>query len=467
MFLYSVQTEGQLQPHLLREWLLTNGLGGFAGSTIIGCNTRRYHGLLVAATLPPVGRIIAINRVAETLYLDGREDHPIELSVNQFDANFHPMGFQYLRTFELGDTARWEYLVEDIRITKEVRLLHNRNAVGIRYHIESDRPRQMEFHLQPFLSLRDFHSLLRAGSASFTLDTRKDQTFVSKGEHGVYMRATGARFFPRPDWWYGHTYMVERERGQDDSEDLFVPGAFVMKIDTKATLTFWADVEEGLEPSWDEPIPRGTSVLPISERPHALVTPEQAKTSLSPTMTRLHYAAADFIVRRRRADGAVGATIIAGYPWFADWGRDTMISLPGLLLTTGRFEEAADVLTVFANYVSEGMIPNRFDDYTNKPSYNTVDASLWFIHACHLYRDASGDTKTFESTLLPACHAILGGYRYGTRFNIHMDERDGLIGPGDATTQLTWMDAKYRGVAFTPRQGKAVEINALWYNALG
>ncbi len=156
---------------------------------------------------------------------------------------------------------------------------------------------------------------------------------------------------------------------------------------------------------------------------------------------RLHKAAADFIVRRRRADGAVGATIIAGYPWFADWGRDTMIALPGLLLATGRFDEAADVLSVFAHYVSEGMIPNNFDDYTNRPSYNTVDASLWFIHACHQYRDLTGDKKTFESSLFPACQAILGGYRYGTRFNIHMDEHDGLIVSGDRH-HATYLDGR-------------------------
>jgi predicted glycogen debranching enzyme len=158
--------------------------------------------------------------------------------------------------------------------------------------------------------------------------------------------------------------------------------------------------------------------------------------------------------------------VLAGYPWFGDWGRDTMISLPGLFFTTHRFKEAAQVLSLFAQYVSEGMIPNRFDDYTNEPSYNTVDASLWFIHACFAYLKASNDRDTFDSRLLPACRAIVEGYRKGTRYNIHMDERDGLIVQGTPQTQLTWMDAKCGDRAFTPRQGKAVEINALWYHAL-
>jgi predicted glycogen debranching enzyme len=179
----------------------------------------------------------------------------------------------------------------------------------------------------------------------------------------------------------------------------------------------------------------------------------------------LHHAANDFIVARRCPDGTPGETVIAGYPWFADWGRDTMISLPGLFFTTGRFEEAAKVMGVFACYVSDGMIPNRFDDYSNEPHYNTVDASLWFIHAAFEYKRLSGDATTFNEKLLPACKQIIQGYSRGTRFNIRM-ETDGLITQGDPTTQLTWMDAKMGDTAFTPREGKPVEINALWYHAL-
>jgi hypothetical protein len=194
--------------------------------------------------------------------------------------------------------------------------------------------------------------------------------------------------------------------------------------------------------------------------------PEVEPDAWNDAVRKLLLAANDFIVKRRNPDGRDGTSIIAGYPWFADWGRDTFISLPGLLLTTRRFAQARQVLTVFGKYVSEGMIPNRFDDYTNQPHYNTVDASLWYIHAAFEYFRLSNDAATFEGELLPACKQIIAGYKRGTRFGIRMDERDGLITQGDPHTQLTWMDAKHGDVAFTPREGKPVEINALWYHAL-
>jgi predicted glycogen debranching enzyme len=455
MPLYSIQTHGELHPFVQFEWLLTNGMGAFAMSSVVGCNTRRYHGLLNAATKPPVGRMMTLNRVGELVHLDNKAEFN-ELSVNQFRSSFHPRGDKFLRKFELDRVIRWEYDVEGVSISKELLLVWKKNLIGLRYQVHAAAGRAVELKLLPFVSMRDFHALRQASTANFQVDCDAWKLSVREGEHVLHLRTEAGQFERRSDWWYGHTYQIETERGQDDTEDLYVPGILSHKMTGGGTLTLWAGLDkDGQEMIEWEPEAR--------ERPEAMGLPGKEPT---PVMRRLFHAANDFVVERKRPDGRPGTTIIAGYPWFADWGRDTMISLPGLLLSTGRFEEAAQVLSVFAEYVSEGMIPNRFDDYTNEPSYNTVDASLWFINACFEYVRASGDNKTFEEVLLKACREIIRGYSQGTRFHIKMDEKDGLISSGDASTQLTWMDAKHEGIAYTPRQGKAVEINALWYNAL-
>ncbi len=459
MPLYEIQTNGQLQPHLQQEWLLTNGLGGFAASTIIGCNTRRYHGLLCAATLPPVGRVMALSRLGEILNIEG-DPRTHELSVNQFRDTFHPRGDRYLRRFDLKDFAHWVYDVEGIRVTKKVLLPWLRNVVGVQYAIEAPEGRAVELQLLPFVNLRDFHTTRRAGSARFNVRAGERTVIVDGvGPHAVHVQSDGGEFVHAQGWWYDHTYAIEADRGLDDTEDLFSPGRFVLKVIGSGTITVWAAMESPALHDWDEELNRRREAVAA-----ASAMPDSAKVSLP--IRKLARAANDFIVARKTPDGKPGTSILAGYPWFADWGRDTFISLPGLLLSTRRFEQARQVLTVFASYVSEGMIPNRFDDYSNEPHYNTVDASLWFIHGAFEYFRLSQDHKTFETVLQPACRAIIDGYRRGTRFGIRMDERDALITQGDATTQLTWMDAKCGDIAYTPRQGKAVEINALWHHAL-
>jgi glycogen debranching enzyme len=486
--LYTIPTHGQLQPHLSQEYLLTNGMGAFSMGTVVGCNTRRYHGLLVAATHPPLGRMVALSRLGEILYLDGQNERMMELSINQFaNGGFHPRGDRYLQSFELGQTAVWRYEVEGVEVTKELQLVWGQNVVGVRYTIRPDGPRVVRFELLPFVALRDFHSLRRGTDFPFRTVASGSHAKVEDGHRALHLRTNWGNFREQPDWWTAHKYAVETERGQDDIEDLFNPGRFVFEGTGEMSITLWAglsdpgtrdfDAERGRHPDATQPAnrlvpprgPRGEQLRrakgPQQDLPRAEESPAVVE-DLSPILKRLFRAAADFIVLRNRPDGKAGTTILAGYPWFADWGRDSMISLPGLLLTTGRFTEACQVLSVFAQYVSEGMIPNRFDDYTNEPSYNTVDASLWFIHACFEYLAYSKDQKTFDQTLLPACREIVRGYKAGTRYDIRMDEADGLVTQGNETTQLTWMDAKMGSTAFTPRQGKAVEINALWHHAL-
>lgn len=458
MPLCTIETEGKLEPFVRREWLLTNGMGAFAGSTIVGCNTRRYHSLLCAALNPPLGRVNCLSRIAERVVLAGQT---FELSCNQFRDLYHPRGDQHLLKFEMDETVKWHYQVGEVRITKELLLCWRRNVCGIRYTITPAR-QPLRLELLPFVALRDFHAIRRGGAMrSESLD---GSVRVSEGELSLHLLCDAGEWREQGEWWHGHFYRIEAERGLDNFEDLWSPGRFVLECPAShgkpapRSITIWASPEGIEQPDWDEEMAAREEALARAEGPLA--------TASAPVTRRLLRAASDFVVARKTPSGEPGTTVLAGYPWFSDWGRDTMISLPGLLLVSRRFEEARQVLCVFAEYVSEGMIPNVFGDRDNVPHYNTVDASLWFIHAVHEYHRLAGDEATYARKLRPACQQILDGYRHGTRFGIHMDTTDGLIMQGDASTQLTWMDAKCDGIAFTPRQGKAVEINALWYHAL-
>jgi predicted glycogen debranching enzyme len=446
-FLYDFQTQGQLQPWDDREWLLTDGTGSFAMGTVSGVNTRRYHSTLVAATKPPVGRINLVPRVGEILLLDGQEALH-ELSACRFGNNVHPQGYRHLRRFRLGSVAEWTYEVSGVTVTKTLSLPDHSCSAVLTYDVRFDSGRWVELLLLPMVALRDFHALRRHAGWNMGRNSTHDSVRVDADNLAVTLTATNAKYEDDPDWWFGQTYAIETERGQDDTEDLFKPGVFRATLQQSKTITLT------IRP---DPAPR-----PVGEAFRAISYPSHA----SPNLRRLFHSTKDFLIRRRTPTGSSGTSILAGFPWFADWGRDTFISLPGLLLETGRLDEAADVLSTFAHYVSGGMIPNKFDDYDNSPAYNTVDASLWFIHSAHAYLKRSGNTALFDQHLAPACREIIRGYREGTMYNIAMDPSDSLITQGDATTQLTWMDAKYQGKAFTPRQGKAVEINALWYNAL-
>ena len=470
MPLFTIDTYRELQPHDQQEWLLTNGLGGYASCTVVGMNTRRYHGLLCAALNPPVGRVMAISRIGETLMLDGKNDRLLELGVNAFRSSIHPRGDRYLEKFELGNEVRFEYQVEGVRVVKEIQMLWMQNAAAVRYTVDP-AGRAFKLSLQPFTGLRDFHSLRNAGLAQFRTQPGERSVTIGEGANEVTITADAGKFVEQPDWWYGHVYPVDTERGQEDQEDLFTPGIFVIEGNGRTTITLWMRIEPAPPGDWDAELKKRQSMIlaacdEAENQPPRVAGSHPVVLSKSPVIQQLFRASNDFVVYRKSPDGKPGTSVIAGYPWFSDWGRDTMISLPGLLLITGRYSQAREVLCVFAQYASQGMIPNRFGDYTNEPEYNTVDASLWFIHACFEYLKFSKDSATFEQLLRPTCQQIIDGYKNGTRFNIHMDPADSLISQGDIHTQLTWMDARCGDVTFTPRQGKPVEINALWYHAL-
>ena len=434
-----------------QEWLEANGLGGYASSTVSGANTRRYHGLLVPAVHPPVGRFVLLSKLEERVLVDGRT---YELSSNQYRGAIHPRGFELLASFERDLFPVFEYAFDGFRLRKTIAAIHDENTTVILYELVQATA-SVTLELRPFIAGRDYHSLTHANGAIRREGRLEDGVFSLQPYDGVpelFLQVAGAAYSSSPDWYYGFEYPVEEERGLDAFEDLFTPGTFTHSLGPGERVAVIASTRN--------PAGRDGARLLMSEaaRRESVVRKAPAPGSLGRTLV---LAADQFIVRR----GAGRRTVIAGYHWFTDWGRDTMISLPGLCLSTGRFEDARQILLAFAESVSEGMLPNRFPDGGEAPEYNTADATLWFFVAAQQYLDSSADEPFVRGTLLPVLREIVACHERGTRHNIHADS-DGLLIAGTGADQLTWMDARIGDEAVTPRHGKPVEINALWYNAL-
>ena len=461
---FCLATDGlEIDDLLNRQWLLTNSRGGYSSSSICLCNTRRYHGLLVSSLTPPVNRIMVLGGCAETLTIGGGES--IDLSAFEFDSNSAPGDFGFLKCFRRDAGVHFDYEIKGIKLTKSVYLLGDSDTVIVEYDFQKTKA-PVEFVLRPLVGLRDFHSL-RKSSAELVCQDRDDGILVfEKAGHNceLFMNCCDTRFESDPQWWYNFAYRVDRSRGQEFTEDLWSPGGFRCRLDRPGKIVFKAAFRRRCESELE------ADVLNLdirSVREDLLNRQKQVTSSAGDTDVRMRnlFIAADQFVTKRRVGDSYRTTILAGFPWFADWGRDAFLSLPGLLLCTGRFEEAKSVLTTFAEAAEDGMIPNRFDDRGDKAHFNSIDASLWFINAAFQYLTASGDIETFGEQLLPVVCEIIDRYHNGTRFGIHADI-DGLITGGSEQSQLTWMDARFEGVSFTPRYGKAVEVNALWYNAL-
>jgi predicted glycogen debranching enzyme len=434
-----------------REWLETNGLGGWAGSTISGAHTRRYHGLLVAATRPPVGRMVMLSKLDETIAV---EDQRLELSSNVYSDAVHPSGYQYLQNFSKDFFPVFTYEGAGVRLQKTITAVNGENTTLILYEVSEASP-AFTLELRPFMAGRDYHSLSHANEQITNNFEFENEVFVARLYEGLpelYLLIPGATFEAQPDWFYNFEYLVEKARGQDFQEDLFTPGVFKYRLKAGDKL--------GVIASTQNPTGRDAFALFAQEK-------ERRKKLISEmpvvdeTTKTLGLAADQFIVQR---DNDL-KTIIAGYHWFTDWGRDTMIALPGLTLATGRFEDAKNIILVFAQNISRGMLPNRFPDAEEAPEYNTVDATLWFFVAIYKYLKYTGDKDFMKNELLPVLEDIIAWHDRGTRYSIHVDE-DGLLYAGEPGVQLTWMDAKIGDWVVTPRIGKAVEINALWCNAL-
>ena len=443
----TLQNFGEAIQH---EWLETNGLGGWSGSTIIGCNTRRYHGLLVAATVPPAERMPLVSKLDETIII-GNEKY--ELGSNNYGTAIHPNGFQFMTSFTKEFFPEFIYEAGGIKLKKTIGMIHGENTVVIIYKvIQATGPFTIE--LLPLLSVRGYHGLVHANDAINHNATFQNDIFKAKAYEGtpdIFIKVPGGNYRHDPNWFYNFNYSVEQYRGLDFAEDLFTPGKFSVELKQGSSLGIIVSTEKLQMKDAHE------LFLTESLRRRSLLTGQPAHEITK----QLVLAADQFIVKR----GEELRTVIAGYHWFTDWGRDTMISLPGLCLSTGRYEDARKILEAFTGSVSKGMLPNRFQDNGEAPEYNNVDGTLWYFIAVYKYLQATNDKDFVFQVILPVLKDIIDWHFKGTRYNIRVDE-DGLLYAGETGQQLTWMDARIGNWVVTPRMGKPVEIQALWYNAL-
>jgi predicted glycogen debranching enzyme len=451
-----------LDGALATEWLLADGAGGYASSTVLMCGTRRYHGLWVPALRPPVDRRVVLSHIDERLSADGRETY---LSTTEYAAGFYPDGSPHAERFDLEPLPRLVSRVGDLEVEREVLLLRHGAGVCLTYRVRGQGAWVLD--LGPMLSLRSMHHLtrrseeFRAESVSPPAGARGGGAcgfrVLSAGMPGVFLWTDGpAEAAVSPAWYNGVLRRVERQRGFDHLEDLLAPGRWTFRGAGRAEWRVFCSFDP----------PRHIDVA-VARKSHIARQVELAVFAGSPRdkrIERLVRAANAFIVRRRVGREDL-ATVIAGYHWFGDWGRDAMIAVPALAMETGRLDVAEKVLRAFASAISRGMIPNVFVEETGLPQYNTVDASLWFIQAAAAYVQAGGREEFIRNDLWPAVAEICEHYGRGTRFGIRADA-DGLITAGSPETQLTWMDATCGGRPVTPRYGKAVEISALWISGL-
>ncbi len=447
-----------------REWLVTNGIGGYASGTIGGALTRRYHGLLVATLNPPLGRTLLLTKIDEAVEYDGCS-YP--LYTNEWATGEpNPLGFQNIESFKLeGTVPTWKFALGDALLMKSIWMQQGSNTTYIKYRLQR-ATQPIKISLKALVNYRDYHGDTQAKNWVMDIATVEHGVRITADANSVpfYLLCDRATVAPTHEWYYGFSLAVERYRGMGDREDHLHAATFEATLNPGESLTIVASTEA--QPNLD-----GTAALKArhvyeqkligfwdANRPNS--------SKKSPAWINQFVLAADqFIVNRAVPNEPAGKTIIAGYPWFSDWGRDTMISLPGLTLATGRPEVARAILRTFAQYVSQGMLPNRFPDVGEVPEYNTVDATLWYFEAIRQYYSATDDDDLLRD-LFPVLADIIDWHCRGTRYNIHLDPSDGLLYAGETGVQLTWMDAKVDDWVVTPRIGKPVEINALWYNAL-
>jgi len=450
-----------------REWLLTNGIGGFSSSTVIGANIRRYHGLLVASLEPPTERRLVLSQLHETIVVNGRE-----YSLSSFSTgNYINTGYLLQSSFELDPLPAFTYVSGDILVEKTISLVYGENTAVIRYRTITGSD-DVEIRVVPLVNFRDYHGDSSKAYMRFAQEPGTSHTVIRPYDLdlGILVGCSGSSYEALENCWFeGMYYPVENERGLNAFEDHYIPGIFriAAKAGSVADFYFVCTVcQDGPDVLANRTWKAGGYMDPHygksameDEKKRIMALTAGCRNDFHRMLVR----SADHFIVNRRSTGS--KTIIAGYPWFTDWGRDTMISLPGLTLETGRYDDAADILAAWSRYVRYGLVPNMFLDEGGEPGYNTVDAALWYFEAIGAYVGKTGDTALVKEILYDSMLQVIDSYINGTLHGIRMDE-DMLITAGSSDTQLTWMDAKAGDTVFTPRHGKAVEINALWYNAL-
>ncbi len=416
------------------EWLLTNGRGGYAMGTVAGLNSRRYHGHLIAAVQPPTDRVLVLGGIEAEIKVG---IHTEQISSNQYSGTIHPSGYKHLVQFEADESARWTFSALGATIQKELVLVQGEETAWVRYRNLSTV--SFDLILKPLVAWRDHHGNFNSTSA-FPKDVEfsAGRTTIA-AERPVFLVHEAATCTPVQGWYYRFEHTIEAERGLDPRDDLYCPCELRYRLAPGEEALLACSLSENPTP-------------PTWPQDHPAVT-----TELSPA---LKSAAQKFLVDTGRRK-----TILAGYPWFTDWGRDTMISLPGICLLTGRHDWAQSILHSYADLLKNGLIPNRVVKEGETPDYNTVDATLWFANAIYKTLAAKWDQQ-FAEAMLPKLHQIFWHHQKGTEFGICVDPEDGLLSQGEEGANLTWMDAKIGDWVVTPRYGKPIEVNALWINLL-
>jgi predicted glycogen debranching enzyme len=428
-----------------KEYLLTNGIGGYCSATFSGANTRRYHGLLVAPFNPPTDRKVLVSKVEEKITVDEKE---YELSANQYPDNIHPKGFQYVENYKVDNNqAIIDFKQDDFSVTKILSVVQGENTTIIQYTNNGTSAIQLE--LNPMLVYKDYHDLFKQADEFDFYTERSGETalkvFAKYEAEPLYINASAGNWNLHYSWYKNFELVVEDERGFPFTEDAMNLGTLSVSLMPGENITINFSTKENA----------GLEIIPLKEE---YFTDDKEVPAF---VKDLEASSRQFIVQRKSTGGS---TIIAGYHWFTDWGRDTMIAMRGISIATMRQAEAKSILQTFFKYLDEGMLPNRFPDYDEALEYNTFDATLWLFVTLYEYQQTFDDIE-FIKAVLPHLKNIIEEHESGTRYNIHVTE-DGLLYGGEDGQQLTWMDARVDGFVVTPRIGCPVEINMLWYNAL-